>query len=200
MFAAVGGWIGWGVDNLIDGETIYSRRPAAGREERRDVASSFADLAPLLRTGQRVAVTDAAGTQVTGTLTDLSAASLSVQLPAGRATFAEAQVQRIERIGDPLWNGALIGLGAGVAGGLVSVAASDCPDLLCGLVAGPSMALGGALGLTGGLLVDRALQRRMVVFSRGEVRGLQPGHSPWTWSVAPIAGRARQGFSVTVHF
>ena len=127
----------------------------AASAEAQPIATSFDELRTRLTPGQSIAVTDAAGTVVNGTVIAVTPDSLQLRTgPSGAATpltLAERQVNHIttER-SDPLWNGMLIGFASGAA-----------PVALLGLGSSASagevgqVALGyGAIGLITGLLVD----------------------------------------------
>jgi hypothetical protein len=62
-----------------------------------------------IRIDQEVRVTDESGRQVTGRIRGLTADSFAV----GDRTFTASQVASIERKGDRLWNGVLIGAAVG---------------------------------------------------------------------------------------
>lgn len=74
-----------------------------------------------LKPGDVIYVTDLSGAHVSGMLTDLSRNSLSVD---GR-TFQPAAGLKIERSGDPVWDGAVIGAGIGLLVGPL-LAGGEC--------------------------------------------------------------------------
>ena len=86
--------------------------------------SSFGQLASRLQPGDTVYVTDAAGTEHTGKLADLSASSLTLQRDGAPRSFAAEDVRAIRwQQPDSMLNGMLIGLTAGAAGGAIFTAA-----------------------------------------------------------------------------
>src|SRR6185436_14057264 len=94
-----------------------------------------------LKPGQTIYVTDSAGTEVKGPLTQISPSELTVD---GRR-FTPSSGLKIARRGDAVWNGALIGFGAGVASGL-TIGAEACDDAWkCAVGGGLTLGVLGAL-------------------------------------------------------
>ena len=92
--------------------------PSAGTAQ--DLAGSFDQLRVLVKPGDTVRVTDAAGAEVRGTLTDLSASSLALKAGGTRRTFLESDIAAIhQRRNDSLANGAKWGFVAGAALGVL---------------------------------------------------------------------------------
>lgn len=73
-------------------------------------------------------VTDDAGRQTQGKLLRLEPDSVVMLVEGAEQRFDAARVRRIDRRGDSLKNGALIGLGIGVGLGVVTASISDCLD------------------------------------------------------------------------
>ena len=73
-------------------------------------------------------VTDEAGRQTEGKLLGLEPQALVMLVNGVEQRFDAARVRRIDRRGDSLKNGALIGAGAGVVFGLLAALGSDCPE------------------------------------------------------------------------
>lgn len=74
-----------------------------------------------------VYVLDDAGVEVSGTLLRLDPDSLVLLVGGVEHRLEAARVQRIQRRGDSLRNGALIGAAVGAAMGLIAAGISDCP-------------------------------------------------------------------------
>src|SRR5689334_24834835 len=92
----------------------------AGAQE---LAGSFDQLRVLVKAGDTVRVTDSAGEEVRGTLTDLSSSSLALRVGGTRRTFLETDITAIhQRRNDSLANGAkwgfVVGASLGVLGGI----------------------------------------------------------------------------------
>lgn len=98
--------------------------PAAAR------AQSVADRWPGLNVTalQTVYVTDRDGRQTEGQLVGFDPDSVLVVVNGAEERFARERVARIDRRGDSLRNGALIGAGLGVTFGLLAALGSDCPE------------------------------------------------------------------------
>ena len=72
-----------------------------------ELAGSFDQLRVLVKAGDTVRVTDSAGEEVRGTLTDLSSSSLALRVGGTRRTFLETDITAIhQRRNDSLANGA----------------------------------------------------------------------------------------------
>ena len=85
-----------------------------------DLAGSFEQLRVLVKAGDTVRVTDAAGEEVRGTVTDLSSTSLALKVDGTRRTFLERDVTAVyQRRNDSLANGAKWGFVAGAALGVL---------------------------------------------------------------------------------
>jgi hypothetical protein len=73
-------------------------------------------------------VTDDTGRQTEGKLLRLEPESVVMLVEGAEQRFDAAHVRRIDRRGDSLKNGALIGAGFGVAFGILAALGSDCPE------------------------------------------------------------------------
>jgi hypothetical protein len=135
------------------------------------VAASFEQLQVLVKPGNTVTVTDAAGSQVSGRIESLSPSVLSLDLSGARRDFSETDVNAIrQRRGDSLANGARwgFGVGAGLAS-LVLVAFATC-DICDGEVepgvAAAVVGLYGAMGAGIGVGIDALIRREQTIFRR----------------------------------
>jgi hypothetical protein len=79
-----------------------------------------------------VYVTDDAGRTTEGKLLKLDTDSLVMLVNGAEQRFGATQILRIEKRGDSLKNGALIGATIGVIMGSLMAGISDCPDSECG--------------------------------------------------------------------
>jgi hypothetical protein len=138
------------------------------------VAASFEQLQVLVRPGNTVTVTDAAGSQVSGRLESLSSSLLSLSVDGNRRDFNEADVTTIrQRRGDSLANGAWWGFG--ISAGLAVVAFSSCdecwdsPGFALGIIAGQ-----GAMGAGVGVAIDALIRGQHTIYRRpaGSAAGL----------------------------
>ncbi len=134
--------------------------PAAGQED---------FTAGGLRAGDHVLVTSAAGIEAKGTVTDVSSGVLILD----GVQLSGVDVERIDRLGDPLWNGALIGALVGALAGQddqFGCSTNRASRLRCART--PAI----ALGLLGGLL-DYARVGRHTVFERSPRVTVSAGRS-----------------------
>jgi hypothetical protein len=95
-----------------------------------EFAGSFDQLRVLVKAGDRVAVTDASGGEVRGTIADLSRSALALTVDGSQRVFAEPDVATIrQRRSDSLANGAkwgfVVGAGLGLMAGLTLAATYD---------------------------------------------------------------------------
>jgi hypothetical protein len=145
--------------------------PAGAQGAGTAIAASFEQLQVLVKPGNIVTVTDAAGSEVSGRIEGLTPSVLSLGLGGARRDFNEADVTAIrQRRADSLANGAWwgFGVGAGLAG-LVLVAFAAC-DICDGEVepgvAAAAVGLYGAMGAGIGVGVDALIRRQQVIYRR----------------------------------
>jgi hypothetical protein len=133
---------------------------------------------PPLFPGDRVVVSD--GRQsIRGRLASVTADEMTLDQDSTPLRIPLATVRQIDRIGDPLFNGAAIGGGIGAATALgamaMSCSNSGCSDTSSSL--DPRIALVGALGGAAiGALLDKAVERPRTVYTAGA--GQAPVFSP----------------------
>jgi len=131
-------------------------------------ATSFAELASLLKTGETVSVTNNAGKIVKGEVQQVSDTILVLRSGQHDLSLVDADVQRIVRSRHTLRNGALIGLAAGAVAGAALAASQPC-DFVCFSRPGGVLAWGGLSGSIGmgvGAAVGASLHGDHVVFER----------------------------------
>lgn len=161
------------------------------------IAGSFEQLQVLVKPGDTVIVTDAAGRETTGKIAGLSPSSLSLLAEGARREWTEHDVTTIkQRRADSLGNGAIYGLaiGAGVAATLLAVvAAADEDEDVSGSDVAIILGAYGAIGAGAGVGVDALIKRRHVIYQRPSASGLQVGIAPWLTS-------QRKGVRVTLSF
>src|SRR5262245_38429793 len=118
----------WSISIIL---AIVAMAPAARAQE---IAGSFDQLRVLVKPGDTITVTDAAGAQFKGKLTTLSPASLALMVDGRQRTLQAADVQTVkQRRSDSVADGAKWGFGTGavlgVAAGLMLASEySDDPD------------------------------------------------------------------------
>jgi hypothetical protein len=139
-------------------------------DDRRGVAESFDQLQVLVKPGNTVDVTNAAGYRVSGRIDSLSPSILSLTANGIRRDHAEADVDFIrQRRGDSLANGARWGAGIGAALLAVAIAACDECQLdspadyaVAAFATGAYAAMGAGIGVG----VDALIRRPQVVYRR----------------------------------
>ena len=158
------------------------------------VAGSFEQLQLLVGPQDRVTVTDSTGQELTGSITSLSPASLTLLVEGSQRVFDEADVGDIrQRRPDSLNNGAINGFWTGVAvGGLLVVAAHGSSDPI-GLAGGMFLTSAlASLGVGLGVGIDAMIVgRRSIYRSSGSARRL---------TVSPLVSRGRRGVAVSLGF
>ena len=98
--------------------------PEAARAQ--DVAGSWPGL--NVAALETVYVTDRDGRETEGRLVGFDPDSVILFVDGAEERFLRERVARVDRRGDSLRNGALIGAGLGVTFGLLSALGSDCPE------------------------------------------------------------------------
>jgi sRNA-binding regulator protein Hfq len=150
-------------------------------------AESFEQLMVMVRPGERVTVTEASGTQVSGTVAGVSPTALSLRVDGALRMLREHEVSTVRaRRQDSLANGAKWGLGVGAAVGMAS----------CGTChIGPGLMAAGIYGGIGagiGVGLDALIRGSMVVYQqRGSARRI---------AIAPQFGTSHKGVSVSLGF
>lgn len=144
---------------------------------------AFRDLGLDLNVGDRVRVTDRDGVRHDGTVRTLPPEALVISGSGGPRDFTVQTTAKVERRGDPVWTGALIGFIPGfVLGAQFVLGFSDHEEPLSTYVtAGGIVGLGGA-GL--GALIDSLHEGHRAVYVAEPAVALR---------VAPLAGRGRVG-------
>ena len=125
-----------------------------------------------------VYVTDDAGRQTEGKLLRLDTDALVLLVDGTEQRFEAARVQRIDKRGDSLRNGVLIGAALGIVFGSISAGISDCPgdDPGGGCPGFRVGTFAGALGIYTalGTAVDAMIVGRTRVFDADQRRGARP--------------------------
>ena len=169
------------------------------------VSPAYAQSPPLpgevVRTGQTVEVIDDQGRETTGKISLVSQAALHIVRDGRTTEIPFERITQIARPTDSLANGALIGLAAGVAFGVVgaTVGTDDCDDYAdyfgpC--YEGPRFIIASALVFGGigagiGVAIDAMIRHDRIVYRRDA--GL-------TARVVTIVGRGRTGAVMMVRW
>jgi hypothetical protein len=132
-----------------------------------ELAGSFDQLRVLVRTGDRVTVTDAGGRELQGTIAELSRSALALTVDGSRHVFAEPDITAIrQRRPDSLANGAkwgfIVGAGLGLLAGLTL--ASEYDGNGSALIPVLALAYGG-IGAGTGAGIDALHSGQQVIFA-----------------------------------
>ena len=149
-----------------------------------------------VKDGQRVSVTADSGREMTGRIRTRAADGLNMIVDGRNIDVPYDRIVRLDRPHDSLGNGALIGLGAGAAFGLIAVASGDecrgseffCGDPSAGNYAAAALLFGG-LGTAVGVGIDALIHRDREIYRRGA--GLRT-------TVAPGVGHATRSVVVSM--
>jgi hypothetical protein len=152
--------------------------------------TSFEQLQVLVKTGDKIFITDSNGARTEGKIESLTGSSLRVIHKGISRELRPSDISAIRKWRqDSLGNGAGIGLGAGLAlGALSALAASDsCPG---GCKAAVIASMGG-IGAGIGIGIDALIKHKATVFSNRQTRKLH---------VEPILSRTSKGASLSLRF
>jgi len=160
--------------------------------EAQQLAGSFDQLLVLVKPGDTLTITDGTGQRMQGTLTQLSASSLVLDVSGALRQFQESDVNTIEKRGpDSLRNGALIGMavGAGILGvGIAASANSSEGDAsLFAFGALVYAGVGGAIGIG----IDALIEGRRVIYAGSN-------STRTTLSISPVLHGGRRGVLMSV--
>lgn len=152
----------------------------------------FQDLARVIKPGDTVSVTDAAGLRIKGTIESLTPSSLTLLRDGRRSSVPGTAVMTVT-VRDSVMNGFLGGLAVGALPGVLlglsymngcGDGGPDCPEAV--------LVFGGITGGVGALIggtVDALLPTTIRV-----------GHRSAIVAVSPIVGQTRRGFTLSVRF
>lgn len=145
----------------------------------------FSALAQHLDLGDRVRVEDRAGVRYEGTVRALPPETFVVEGASGQRTFTADTVARVQRRGDPIRNGTLIGFGAGfLMGAQFVLGFSDHAEPLSSFVMAGGLLGGAGAGL--GALIDALHDGLTTVYV---------AERPVAVTVGAVVGRGRLGMA-----
>lgn len=132
--------------------------------------------------GANVYVLPDEGTEVSGRLLRIDAGALVLLVEGSERRFDQSRVRRVDKRGDRLTNGAIIGAGVGAVTGLLAALISDCPGKDSGGSCGGARAAGFAVSVgvysALGVGIDAlAVGRTTVYESTTTSSRLAPGHA-----------------------
>lgn len=170
---------------------------AAAAADAQEIATSFDQLRVLVKPGDTVTVTDAAGNETRGRIETLSSSSLALSVGNNQRTWTTSEVRTISQqrrasLGTGAKWGFLIGAGIGALAGL-GAAQSDYS-------AGESVAIGflGA-GLYGGIGAGIGVGVRSLMRESRVIYAGRPA-SAASLTVAPVLSDHRKGLALSIGF
>lgn len=151
------------------------------------VAQNFDELRLKIKAGDAIYVMDETGRERRGHVLDLSPSVLRMSFDGQPSEVSESATLRIrQRRPDPLWTGAIIGAGVGVALGALPAMIDGCSyETSC---AAPAFILGG-IGLGIGVGIDAMIQGRKTIYERPAGR---------TVRISPMVSPGRAGIHVVI--
>jgi hypothetical protein len=158
-----------------------------------EVASTLEQLRVLVRPGDNLAVTDAAGQELRGKVFELSSTSLVMETRGQRHEFFGDDIRRITQPHHAdLGTGARWGFGVGASFGVLMMATmyGECRGCATWAIAN-AVAVGG-VGASVGVGIAASITDQRVIYSRPS--------RPVKVAVAPLIDRERQGISVSLQF
>jgi hypothetical protein len=152
-------------------------------------------LQVLVKPGDTVTVTDAAGKETKGKVAELSGSTLALLAGDTRLELRESDVLTIKQLHtDSLANGAILG----AAGGAAFVAAmgvifSEDSDEWTASDVAVALGIYAGIGTGIGVGIDALIRKKHVIYQHPPTSGVQVGIAPWLTS-------QRKGVQVTVRF
>ena len=159
--------------------------------------NTFADLPTRIKPGHTVYLIDSKGVETRGKLEALSPAELSVRSDDQVRRWAAADVRQVQRYGDSLWNGAIIGAAVSVPGAMFAdpryVPCDDDPARTCTDSEAGSRALVVGVGALAGIGIDALVKRRRPVY-------VAPGATAGSVRLAPLLTHRSTGLAVVIAY
>ena len=161
-------------------------------------ATTFADVPRVLETGRKVVVTEADGRRTKGRVAEITPSSIALLVrdewgTERRQVFSDGGIRTINRT-DSVWNGLLIGLGAGIVASEVFVRQNCGPRGYDNECAAIVTAVGWVTFVPGGATVGALIDK----FTGNDL--LYRAVSGSTFSIAPIVGPTIGGVAVSLRF
>ena len=164
--------------------------------EAQEVASSFDQLAVLVKPGDKITVVDVTGTETKGRIAKLSRDALILMTSAGPRQLGDVDVATItQRRDDSLKNGAIIGAVAGTAyfvTGAMLLSDSDGGEVIVPTAVAAGVLFAG-MGAAAGLGIDALISRPQVIYQK-------PAAGKISVTVSPVFGHRRRGAAVIMKF
>ena len=154
--------------------------------------SAAEEIRQRVKQGQKVSITDEQGREFDGRIHNVTAQGLTIRTGDDRADVPFAEIVRIDRPEDTLWNGARIGFVVGAGLALLTIVAEDsrscgsCDPVIAVPAGGYFFAgamIAGGVGAAVGVGVDALIRRDPNIYRRAGTR----------ISVSPLFGRGTGG-------
>lgn len=134
----------------------------------RQPARSFLDLQERLHSGNTVYVTDTTGIETKGKVVEVSASALVLDVKGIHQRMDQGSVRHVQRQGDSLWNGMLIGVAVGASAMLIADptyqrCTNDTRKMCANSQIGQRVLAIGIMG-AGGAGIDALIGRRRYVY------------------------------------
>ena len=184
VLIAVATWLGWSSSTLAQMSD-----------------DEYAALSHHVSVGDTVYVTTHTAGEIRGRLVHLSADSVVVASGAHPQAISFRDIGWIEKRGDPLWNGALIGGGLLAFPMMAGASASCSPD--CSSAVPAAFAVGLGIGAGIGALIDSIIPGRTLVYGHRPqgfhgVLAPSPARSPETQLIS-LWNQVSPGDKISVH-
>jgi hypothetical protein len=173
---------------------------AAASAHAQQIATSFDQLSALVKPGDTITVTDAAGVETRGKILALSPSTLEVRAGDGTRTFLESGVRTIaQRRHASLGRGAKWGFVAGAGLGTIDAIAilneegpyAECRgEAACALA---TIGVYGGFGAVAGVAMSALIRGSHIVYAHRS-------RSPTQFTVAPLLGAGRKGVLASLTF
>ena len=137
------------------------------------VVQTFEEVQGRLQRGEEVYVSDGAGPEMKGKVSDISPSSLQLLVNGERRDFDAVSVRRIDRVvRDPLKNGILWGLATGAGAGFLAMVAARDNVMLddAGVAVALALVVAPVAGAAVGAGIDASKTTRDLVYARTSPR------------------------------
>jgi ribosomal protein L24 len=169
----------------------------------RQPARSFLDLQQRLHSGNTVYVIDNTGSERKGKIVDVSPSALVLDVNGIRRRMEQDSVRQVQRFGDSLWNGLLIGVAVGTPGMLIAdptyERCKNDPQKLCAnLQTGQRVVALGIMGAVGAGIDALIRGRNQVYLAPGQTLQSATGAQAVAGSFEELQVRVKIGDTVYV--
>jgi len=166
--------------------------PAVGNAQA--IASNFQELRFRVEPGDTIYITDRSNRETAAEIVELSRSALTVRISGEPRALAEQDVRRIrQRLPDPLWTGALIGVGIGAGLGTAVASISDSCSSDGGAACWAPVVAYASISAGVGLGIDALIKGRKVIYEA-------PDSKVARWLLSPMVSGTTKGALIRVLF